>query len=84
MGRLLSVSEAQIWIGLLLATLTLGVMIWGFGFRMGKLFQRLDLLTECVDRLMGQVEAILTTTSNHQTEIAVIKSKFDTHLKDCD
>jgi len=60
------------------------VMIWGFGFRMGKLFQRLDLLTECVDRLMGQVEAILTTTSNHQTEIAVIKSKFDTHLKDCD
>jgi len=80
---MLSVSEAQIWIGLLLATLTLVVMIWGFGFRMGKLFQRLDLLTECVDRLMGQVEAILTTTSNHQTEIAVIKTKLHTHMKDC-
>ena len=77
-------SDAQIWIGLILATLTLGVMIWGFGLRMGKLFSRLDLLTECVDRLMTQVEAILTTTADHQTEIAVMKNTIKTHLKECD
>jgi len=37
-----------------------------------------------VDRLMTQVEAILTTTADHQTEIAVMKNTIKTHLKECD
>ncbi len=69
-------NEAQIWIGLVVATATFFVLVWGFGTRMGRLFAAIDALTLRVDKLINRVDTVSEAIAKHETEIAVIKTKI--------
>ena len=67
---------AQIWIGLLLAFLTLCVMLWGFGYRMGKLMTCLDQLAVEVLQLSTEVKLLVNKVSSHETQIAILEEQM--------
>jgi len=68
---------AQIWSGLILAFLTLCVMLWGFGYRMGKLLECLDQVARQVGILGEEVKKLVEQVSSHEKKIAVLESQID-------
>ena len=67
--------HAQVWTALVLGGLSLCVMLWGFGYRMGKLMTCLDQVATQVGMLGEEVKKLAERVSHHEKKIAVTESK---------